>query len=394
MDSADFPEVVDRLEAEVDEGLFTRGAQIAVVRDGELVLDAAFGDDGTGRPMAPDTVLRVYCSIKPVTAMAIGHLLDDGTLELDQPLVELLPGPKALADGRVTLRHVLNHTAGLHRPMAIEIEIVAPPKRIAHADAIGLPAAWPVGRQAAYSEYYGWSVLGRLIEATTGDDLRAHLRERVLDPLGLSSTWVGMTADEYAEVRDRLGTSFDMRTDRPFPLLLERGRRMCTEVNAAHGGYTTAGELARFYDALLRSRAGADVAGLPRPATVTQFTSPQRPRSFDGVLDRECTYGFGFMTGLVDHAFGSRCSETTFGHSGNVGATFAFADPERDLAVGVVFNGVVDAESAFLRRPALVAALYRDLDALAAASDDAADDDGSQAEPTDGRRRRRLWSRR
>jgi CubicO group peptidase (beta-lactamase class C family) len=170
---------------------------------------------------------------------------------------------------------------------------------------------------------------------------------------------------------------------------------MCTEANPAHGGYTTSLDLAHLYGALLRARSGEEVDGLPSPETVRAFTSPQRPRSFDGVLGRECTYGFGFMTDLAEHAFGSRCPATSFGHSGNVGSTFAFADPERDVAVAVVFNGIVDPDSAFLRRPALVAAVYRDLDEL----DTAVDPEGETAGGTDldGDRagtKRRFWRRR
>lgn len=343
--------------------------------------------------MTSETVLRVYCTIKPITAMAIAKLVDAGTLDLDEPLVEQLPGPAALADGKITVRHVLNHTAGLHRPMAIEMELVAPAKRQAHADAVARPSVWRVGVDAGYSEYYGWTLLGRLIEAITGEDLREHLRREVLDPLDLRSTWIGMTPVEFEAERSRIGINVDMRTDKAFPLLLERGRRMCTEVNPAHGGYTTARDLARFYDAVLRARAGEAVDGLPRPETVALFTSPQRPRSFDGVLDRECTYGFGFMTELADHAFGPRCPTGSFGHSGNVGSTFAFADPERDLAVGVAFNGLVDAESAFVRRPAIVRSIYRDLDALEAESAPADDGDDETTDDVPAPTRRRFWHR-
>ncbi|HEX4777762.1 MAG TPA: serine hydrolase, partial [Acidimicrobiia bacterium] len=87
-------------------------------------------------------------------------------------------------------------------------------------------------------------------------------------------------------------------------------------------------------------------------------------RVYDEVLQRECTYGLGFMTRLDEHAFGERCSDSAFGHSGNVGTSFAFADPERSLTVAVVFNGLVGHEAAFLRRRALVNTLYQDLDAL------------------------------
>ena len=108
--------------------------------------------------------------------------------------------------------------------------------------------------------------------------------------------------------------------------MLERGQRMCTEVNPAHGGYTTADDLARLYALLrpTRRRRPPLPAVVGHPAPVHHLDGPDR---FDEVLDRDCEYGLGFMTGLAGHAFGRWCSPSSFGHSGNVGASFAFADP-------------------------------------------------------------------
>jgi CubicO group peptidase (beta-lactamase class C family) len=226
------------------------------------------------------------------------------------------------------------------------------------------PTDWSFGGHAAYSEFAGWHVLGWLLESVTGEPLREHLRRTVLDPLELDSTWIGMTPDEYRVTMPRFGVNVDMRNLGGFPLLFERTERVCTETNPAHGGYTNARDLARLYSALL---ATLDERGQVAPvsaSTLRRFCSPARPRMYDMVLGRECSYGLGFMTDLRDHSFGERCDEASFGHSGNVGASFAFADPAHDLAVGVVFNGVVGHEAAFLRRQALVNAIYADLDEL------------------------------
>jgi len=350
------------LESEVEDGLFTRGAQVSVWVDGEPAASLALGDDGTGRPMSTSTVSRVYCTIKPVTAVAVARQIDAGVLDLDEPLAGHLSEVRSLADGAVTLRHVLTHTAGLHLPMALELELVAPDQRNARIDATDRPRHWRVGLDAAYSEDVGWRLLGRLLEAVTGEPLGSHLRATVLDPLGMTDTWIGMTPEEYEALLPRLGVSHDMRGLQSYPLLLERGVRMCTDVNPAHGGYSTADDLARFYAALLAQLDGAGSADLPAAETLATFTSSQRPPTEDLVLGRPCEYGLGFMTVLDGHAFGRSPSPSAFGHSGNVGSSFAFADPAHDLAVAVVFNGLVDHESAFLRRPALVRAIYRDLD--------------------------------
>lgn len=351
------------LEREVEERFFTRGAQVSVLVGGEQRLELALGDSGTGSPLRRDTVFRVYCTIKPITAVAVARQVEAGRLDLDEPLAERLPGVAAVADGAVTLRHVLTHTAGLHRPMAFELELMPPDRQTGAAPRHGgAPAGLEGGPPGAYSEFFAWHLLGRLLEEVTGTALYQHLRSAVIDPLGLNSTWIGMSDEQYAGLLPRLGVSFDLRAHKPFPLLLERGRRMCTEVNPAYGGYTTAADLARFYNSLLDQLAGNAHPALPSAGILKQFASAARPVLYDEVLDRECNYGLGFMTDLSDHAFGRWCAPSSFGHSGNVGASFAFADPERNLAVGVVFNGVVDHESALVRRPAIVRAIYADLD--------------------------------
>lgn len=382
-----FERTVERLHDQVEDGVFSPGAQMAVELRGERVLDLAVGETGTGTTMTPEHVFRVYCSIKPVTAVAIQQLVEQRALALDEPLEARLPDLRVLQGG-VTLRHVMTHTAALHRPMAVEMELTPADRRRAVIATLKRPPGWRLGVDAAYSEYVGWQVLGWVIEQATGDELRAHLREHVLDPMGLSSTWVGMTRDEYRAVLDRLGVNVEMRT-KTLPMLFERSERVCTETNPSHGGYTNARDLARFYSGLLERLAALappdpdDAEDPDEPAddvSLRAFTSVVRPAVYDAVLQRECTYGLGFMTRLREHAFGERCSETAFGHSGNVGTSFAFADPERSLSVGVVFNGLVGHEAAFLRRRALVNTLYEDLDALDATADVAGDDaDGPRA---------------
>jgi CubicO group peptidase (beta-lactamase class C family) len=381
------PRTTELLEDEIEEGLFTRGAQVAVHLDGVGGGSLALGDDGRGQPVEHDTVFRVYCTIKPVAVLAIGRLVADGTLDLDAALDEWLPSYRVLADGQVTLRRVLNHTAGLHRPMAIELELMPPEKRVEFVEKVDRPAGFTVGVDAAYSEWFGWHILGRLLETVTGEPLGDHLRRVVIDPLGMTDTWIGMTEDEYRAVIGRLGVNHDLRSMQAYPLLLERGIRMCTEVNPAHGGYSTATDLCRLYAEVVAQLDRDDSDVLPPAEVLRTFTSSARPPTYDQVLDRVCEHGLGFMTSLAEHAFGRHCSPSSFGHSGNVGSSFAWADPEHGLAAAVVFNGVVDPESAFLRRPVVVRAIVQDLGL----------DEPAPAEATDAEDEaapRRRWFRR
>ena len=380
-------ETMSRLAAEIDEGLFTRGVQVSVSINGEQVLDHVLGDDGLGRPVAADTLFRVYCTLKPITAIAVAHLVATSAIDLDRPLSATLPEVEALKGG-VTTRHVLNHTAGLHQPAGVTMEMVPPEDRDAFLNTQARAPGWRLGSDAGYSEHFGWHVLGRLLERVTGERLRDHLRRRVLDPLGMRDTYIGMTTDELDANLGRVGLNVDLRGWRPYPLLFERTPRVLLEVNPAHGGYTTARDLELLYRSLLRAETGEHVDGLPPAEVLAIFCRRARTPSYDVVLARECDYGLGFMTNLPGHHFGPQLSTASYGHSGNVGSSFALADPASRLAIGVVFNGIVDPDSAFLRRPALVRAICRDLDLASPAAHH--DEDGSADVSQQPAPRRRL----
>jgi CubicO group peptidase (beta-lactamase class C family) len=382
MADLDFARTRERLAYELRDNEFTRGVQMTVEQSGAEVLNVALGDDGTGGALLRSTVFRVYCTAKPILAIAIARLVELRMLDIDAPLDTRWPQMPAVAGG-VTARHLLTHTAGLHLCTGLEIELLTPEGRRSKVERLRRPPGWRLGVDAGYSEAAAWLLLGRLVEEIAGDDLPAHLRAHVLDPMEMSSTWLGMTEAEYDAVLPRLGLNIDVRARAGYPLLFERSPRVCCTTNAAFGGLSTARDLAHFYSVLLQQLDHEPVAALPSAPVLAAFCSPARAALYDPVLDRSCTFGLGFMTSLADHAFGAECGPRSFGHSGYGGASFAFADPDHDLAVGVIFNGVVGYESAFLRRRALIRALYADLASTP--------DDASSAEV---RTQRRRWPRR
>jgi CubicO group peptidase (beta-lactamase class C family) len=355
-----FPATTASIERELHQYGSAHGAQIAVTLRGERVLDLAAGDDGTGKPATSRSVFRVYCTIKPILATFIARLVEHGSVDLDEPLASRL-GEVPVLTGGITWRHLLTHTAGLARPMAFEMEVVAPADRRHTIEQTSSAPGFQIGTDAAYSEYVAWNLLGWAVEVVTGEPLGPTLRS-FLDDLGLRDTWIGMTPDEYRGQRDRIGVNHDRRgPNRPLPMLLERGERWCTEINPAHGGYTTATDLAAFYALLLAQLAGAEASALPEAETLRRFCSPARPAVYDLVLERSCPYGLGFMTPLGEHAFGDRPGPASFGHAGYAGASFAMADPAHGLTVAAIYNGIVEHQDAFQRRTDLLRGIYEDL---------------------------------
>ena len=75
-----------RLRADASEGSFCTGTQAYVSHAGEVMMQAAFGSDGLGRPMTNETLSAVYCSIKPIITVLVLLAEQDGLLRLDMSL--------------------------------------------------------------------------------------------------------------------------------------------------------------------------------------------------------------------------------------------------------------------------------------------------------------------
>src|SRR5262249_6358225 len=159
----------DRIDYELEDE-FTRGLQMTVEISGERVLDLAHGENGTGGELAPETMFRVYCTAKPFLAVAIARLVESGAIDLDAPL-DARWGYASVAGG-VTARHLLTHTAGVHRYYGLDSELLTPEAQRAKVEGLVRPPGWRLGAQAGYSEAGAWYLLGWLVEEVTGDDLR------------------------------------------------------------------------------------------------------------------------------------------------------------------------------------------------------------------------------
>jgi CubicO group peptidase (beta-lactamase class C family) len=171
------------------------GAQLGVLRIGEPadeLVAAAFGvlDIDTGTPTTVDSVFQIGSITKVWTATIAMQLVDEGKLDLDAPVVDVLPDLK-LADPdvtkQVTLRHLLTHTSG------IDGDIFTDTGRgdDALAKYVGLLADaaqnHPLGATWSYCNS-GFSLVGRVIEQVTGQTWEAAVRERLCAPLGLTHT--------------------------------------------------------------------------------------------------------------------------------------------------------------------------------------------------------------
>ena len=187
------------------------GASVLVMRHGGEVVYAAAGmaDREAGRPMARDTICRLFSQSKPVTAVAVMLLAERGQLDLCEPVETFLPGfrkqqvltEKGLVPARrqATVMDLLGMTAGLCYPgedpagkAAAELfaENDARMQRgegmstVELCDRMGrLPLAFHPGEHFRYSTCA--DVLGAVVEVASGRPFARFLEEEIFRPLGM-----------------------------------------------------------------------------------------------------------------------------------------------------------------------------------------------------------------
>lgn len=360
-----FEELVERLEREAVEGLFHTAAQLVVDLGGERVADVAVGRTHRHQQFRTDTLSALYCTAKPIIAVAVLALVANDELSLDDRLCDVIPGLDTPWMAERTVEEVLAHTAGLHTVDTVTARILPESLREPWMAMMPPPVGWRFGIDRAYAEFGGWFLLGKVIEEIGEAPYAEFVTERVLAPYGVpdEDLIVRFDAETFATHEHRISVTFDLTLDSPVPLLAEVGADTAREWNPAFGSYGTMGALATFYRGLLGDLAGADSV-LPAEL-LEEATRVRLPITEDVTLGRPAGFGLGFMTPLSSHHFGDRPSQSAFGHAGQGGTSFAMADPERDLVVAVLFNAGLDADTALsYRRVNLVDAIYRAVDSL------------------------------
>lgn len=353
------------------------GAQLCVWRGSRCVVDLAIGcatpasSGSCQKSLSPDDLTLWLSAGKPITALAVAQLVEEGVVDFEDPIVEYVPEFEPHGKQDVTVRHVLTHTGGF-RSVVFRYPEQSWEEAVAAVCAGRLETGWEVGVTAGYHPHSGWNILGKVLEVCTGKPLGDHLREAVLEPWGMSGTWVGMPEPVYDEHAVRLVPVFNTAGSAPRPTEMHE-RAWVTGQRPGGNVYGPARDLARFYRGLL---AGGELDGvrLLRPDTVAQLVSRQRrdteDRTFRAVMD----WGLGLMVNNARHdltnakthpvatpyGFGPHAGDDAFGHGGNQ-ASMGFADPAHGLAVAVVFNGQPGEPKHQKRMHAVLGALYEDL---------------------------------
>jgi CubicO group peptidase (beta-lactamase class C family) len=193
------------------------GAAIGVLRNGQITeLAVGIKNVQTREPATTDTVYQCGSMTKTWTALAFMQLVDEGKVGLDEPVRAYLPGftvADAEASATVTCRHLLYHTNGIEEAYGDPGEDEDVYERMVESIA-GAPQVFPVGHTHGYSAALGYAILGRILEVHDGKRWDAVMRDRLFDPMGLSST--NSWREQVDETRAANGHLIRSQEDGPF----------------------------------------------------------------------------------------------------------------------------------------------------------------------------------
>jgi CubicO group peptidase (beta-lactamase class C family) len=343
-----------------------RGMQVAVYQRGELVIDAVAGvaDATTGRLVKSDTPFYNF-SIGKGAASTIAHILAErGLFGYDTPVVDLWPEFGAHGKQKVTVRHVLSHTAGVPGiPLDTTLEDLCDWGKMCAAIAAS-ELWWEPGTKVGYHAYTFGYIVGEIVRRSTGKPISQVLLEEVSGPLGVGDEiYFGMPRSEQHRLARLEDAPIDpqamaameaMPQDLPMfkagPMsampnaqLGNRADILAADIPA--GGKTSARAIARMYAALLGEVDGVRLISPERLRDVTTVASS----GMDKVFGMPTTWALGYSIGRP----GAMEASSVFG-IGGVGGSFAFGDTATGTAFALTKNRLTQDFSAVAQISQLV----------------------------------------
>ena len=342
------------------------GTVTLVARKGKVLrLDAVGWQDLEAKvPMKPDTIFQIASMTKPITAMGILMLEEEGRLSIEDPVEKHLPefrGQQLILkrDGAtvtlgkparpITLRDLLTHTSGLRGSSPPGFGDLYPKRNRTLAEATIAISQWPLefepGTKWAYCNT-GIDTLGRIIEVCSGKSYEDFLDERLFRPLGMRDTFFYPTEAQKARVAtlykkdgDGLARSENFIGDAVggrFPL-------------PAGGLFSTAPDLVKLYQMVL----DGGTAGGRR--YLSEASLAKMTRNHAGSLKAGFTDGIQMGLGwqLVGTPTGvtEMLSPGTYGHGGAFG-TQGWIDPQKGMIFILLVqrNGFPNGDASDLRK--------------------------------------------
>ncbi len=311
-----------------------------------------YSDLETKAPMKADQIFQLHSMTKPMVAIGILMLAEEGKLSISDPVEKHLPEFRSLKE-KITLQQLLTHTAGmaLNPPAGIGELHGALQKSLADVALVysQTPLSYVPGSKWQYSNT-GIAVLARVLEVHSGLKFEDFLAKRIFGPLGMKDSYIFPPKEKW----NRMPTAYILRNGKPVKYTddpLGEGVmkfRDGAKYSLPEGGvYSTASDLFLLYQALLRDGKAANGFRLLSPGSVRLMRTVHTGE----LATNGPGMGWGLGSSVVRPGFSPMgMSPGTHGHGGRYG-TYYFIDPAKDL-IGIFLihrEGGADERTAFVQ---------------------------------------------
>jgi D-alanyl-D-alanine carboxypeptidase len=321
---ADYQDAIQKIDAFIKREMNTfnaPGISVGITNADQTLCVKSYGlaNLDAAIPVNPQTLFQIGSISKSFTSIVLLQLQEQGLVDLSAPLTQYLPWFEISSENKpITLQHLMSHTAGI-----IMGSDATPCATSEVWDLRHTRATAPPGERFHYSNS-GYKALGLVIEAVLGQDLGEILKQRVLDPLGMSESRSVITN----QIRSLLAVGYEsLYDDRPLPSGGALAPAPWFENATADGSISSnPGDMCLYLRCLLN-----EGAGLIKPESFQQMIAPLIP-SEDGLHGQH--YGLGLFTSQIS-------GHRVIGHSGGmVGYTAdLLADQDAKLGIVVLMNG-------------------------------------------------------
>jgi CubicO group peptidase (beta-lactamase class C family) len=359
-----FSAVPSAVEPFVARGEISGAVMVVANKDQVLHLSAVGTSDvATKRPLRTDDIFWIASMTKPMAAVCVAMLAEEGRLKYDDPISRYLPEfgeqwiveeqsatrrVQTKAERPITIRQLLTHTSGMGNYTVTDPHwTLAEMTKVAARE----PLRFPPGSRWGYSTA-GIDALGRLVEVVSGVPFAEFMQRRLFDPLGMKNTTYWPTeAQEKRFVRNyRLGPPTGKLEEVKISYLY--GGAVTDRARPALGGaglFSTAEDVTKFYQMML-NRGELGGKRVLKPETVAEMTRNQigsitaRPGIVWGL-------GFNVIVDGAQMAANATLTPGSFGHGGAHG-TNSWADPSRGLIYVFMIQraGLENADDSPMRR--------------------------------------------
>lgn len=365
------------------------GGALIVRKNGDVVYQNKWGyaDIASRKPIEYDAIYRMMSMTKPVIAVGIMKLMEQGKLQLDDPLSKFIPAfknmqvcedkryiftkgmkmkdilPKLLffkmnrvksvpAQRQITIRDLLSHSSGLAQGIVGLIAMMKDKKtRESLAQQADKYAAYVLdfqpGTGTGYSPLAGFDMLAHVIEIASKQPIDTYLKQEIFEPLGMTDTT--FTLDDTQKKRlvsvykrqketliDVTGTKDDMDG------MLHRGRGYCS---GSGGLFSTLSDYDHFTQMLCNGGSYNDVQ-LLQPETVALIHKEAPKLHLEP--DPGFVWGLGMKIRQNPELSGSFASQGTYGWSGAFGTHFFVSPQDKIGAVFMVNRSDLDGAGSYI----------------------------------------------